>query len=218
GNGNITYLEDSSQDLAASYVYDSYGNAISSYGSLASANTHQFSSKEYMAGPGLYYCLYRFYDPSLERWPNRDPLTEAGFESSVDNVPADLVSAVPPNELLQGPNLYQFVRNEPVFAIDAWGLGWHTPGGRPANPMPACPCPPGQHLGTRAEAAGGTLACVRRLLTSTLTGLGVGGVSLGVGGYAGGTIGAGGAGVGGGILGGGIVGGVVGTGGGILVG
>src|SRR5208337_5547999 len=99
GNGNITYLEDSSQDLAASYVYDSYGNAISSYGSLASANTHRFSSKEYMAGPGLYYYLYRFYDPSLERWPNRDPIEEEG-----------------------GLNLYAYVDNNPVNEIDPLGL------------------------------------------------------------------------------------------------
>src|SRR5208337_2588121 len=112
GNGNITYLEDSSQDLAASYVYDSYGNAISSYGSLASANTHRFSSKECMAGPGLYYYLYRFYDPSLERWPNRDPIEEDG-----------------------GYNLYEFALNSPVNVVDRLGLEIviGSPGGRGNN-------------------------------------------------------------------------------------
>src|ERR1051326_7321430 len=32
GNGNITYLVDSSQALAASYRYDSFGNTLSSSG------------------------------------------------------------------------------------------------------------------------------------------------------------------------------------------
>src|SRR5208282_1414049 len=103
GNGNITYLEDSSQDLAASYEYDPYGNTLSSSGPLASANTHRFSSKEYMAGPGLYYYLYRFYDPSLQRWPNRDPIEEEG-----------------------GINLYAYVENDPVNRVDPLGLTWSS--------------------------------------------------------------------------------------------
>ena len=43
GNGNITYLVDSSQALAASYRYDPFGNTISQGGSLASANVYRFS-------------------------------------------------------------------------------------------------------------------------------------------------------------------------------
>src|SRR5271165_5361482 len=39
GNGNITYLVNSGQTLAASYRYDPFGNVISSSGTLASANT-----------------------------------------------------------------------------------------------------------------------------------------------------------------------------------
>jgi hypothetical protein len=58
GNGNITYLVNSSQALAASYRYDPFGNTISSSGTLASANVYRFSSKKVsvltidnMAGP-----------------------------------------------------------------------------------------------------------------------------------------------------------------------
>ena len=81
GNGNITYLVDSSQALAASYRYNAYGNTLSSSGTQASANVYRFSSKEIHVNSGFYYYLYRFYDPSLQRWLNRDPLTEPGFET-----------------------------------------------------------------------------------------------------------------------------------------
>ena len=45
GNGNITYLVNSSQALAASYRYDPFGNTTASSGTLASANVYRFSSK-----------------------------------------------------------------------------------------------------------------------------------------------------------------------------
>jgi len=60
----------------ASYRYDCYGNMITMSGGLASANLYRFSSKEFMYNSGLYYSGYRFYDPNLQRWPNRDPLGE----------------------------------------------------------------------------------------------------------------------------------------------
>jgi hypothetical protein len=42
GNGNVTYLVNSSQGLAASYRYDPYGRLMGSSGTLAAANLHQF--------------------------------------------------------------------------------------------------------------------------------------------------------------------------------
>jgi len=99
GNGNITYLVNSSQGLAAKYRYDPYGNTISSSGSLASANVYRFSSKEFHVNSGLYYYGYRWYDPNLQRWLNRDPIYERG-----------------------GINLYGFVANDPVNILDLYGL------------------------------------------------------------------------------------------------
>jgi YD repeat-containing protein len=46
GGGNVTYLVNSSQGLAASYRYDPYGNLLASSGPLTSANVYRFSSKE----------------------------------------------------------------------------------------------------------------------------------------------------------------------------
>jgi len=99
GGGNITYMVDASQNMVASYRYDPFGNILSKSGPLADANTYRFSSKDYHANSGLYYYGYRFYDPNLQRWPNRDPIEESG-----------------------GINLYGFVENSPLNGVDLLGL------------------------------------------------------------------------------------------------
>jgi RHS repeat-associated protein len=99
GNGNITYLVNGSQTLAASYRYDPFGNLLNSNGSLAASNTYRFSSKEFIPSVGLCSYLYRFYDPGLQRWLNRDPIGERG-----------------------GLNLYGFVRNNSINEVDPFGL------------------------------------------------------------------------------------------------
>jgi RHS repeat-associated protein len=105
GNGNITYLVNSGQTVAASYRYDPFGNLISSSGTYASANLYRFSSKEVHVASGMYYYLYRFYDPNLQRWINRDPIGE-----------------------IYDVGLYRFVYNEPINRTDPDGLG---PNGSP---------------------------------------------------------------------------------------
>jgi RHS repeat-associated protein len=129
GNGNITYLVDSSQALAASYRYDPYGNITASSGAQASANVYRFSSKEQHVNSGLYIYLYRFYDPNTLRWLNRDPLGEWG-----------------------GYNLYRFVYESPLSYIDPDGL---TPTG--AGIGGAIGGAIGGVLGGIVGAAGGTL-------------------------------------------------------------
>jgi RHS repeat-associated protein len=127
GNGNITYLVDAGQGLAASYEYDPYGNLLSSSGTLASANLYRFSGKEFHASSGLYYYGYRFYDPNLQRWPNRDPLSAAAPGKRAINLEIEAnpwFSTNSPIELILGPNLYAFDRNSPVYFIDSFGL-WY---------------------------------------------------------------------------------------------
>jgi RHS repeat-associated protein len=99
GNGNVTCLINAFQQLAAKYLYDTYGNTLATYGSLATANRYRFSSKEWNENSGLYYYLYRFYDPNLQRWLNRDPIQEIG-----------------------GLNLYCFVLNRMGNGNDPFGL------------------------------------------------------------------------------------------------
>ena len=107
GNGNVTYMLDSSQSMVASYRYDPFGNMISSSGTLADDNVYRFSSKEIHVNSGMYYYLYRFYDPNLQRWINRDPIGERG-----------------------GFNLYVFVHNEILNRVDLFGLSLF------GNPIP----------------------------------------------------------------------------------
>jgi RHS repeat-associated protein len=126
GNGNITYLVNSSQTLAASYRYDPFGNLISSSGSLAPTNTYRFSSKEFIPNVGIYCYLYRFYDPGLQRWLNRDPLGELGFEQ---------IRGFGPLGWNNPWNLYVFVANGPSDFIDGFGLAH---GGSYGNPIPEC--------------------------------------------------------------------------------
>ena len=108
GNGNITYLVNSSQALAASYRYDPFGNTTASSGTLATANVYRFSSKEIHVNSGLYYYGYRWYAPSLQRWVNRDPIGEKG-----------------------GVNLYEVFENDPIASVDAFGLDVPGPGREP---------------------------------------------------------------------------------------
>jgi len=116
GNGNITYLLNSSQTRVASYRYDPFGNTFSSSGTLASANVYRFSSKEIHANSGMYYYGFRFYDPNLQRWINRDPIAERG-----------------------GVNLYEFVGNRPIYSVDKLGLAAPLP--IPPFPWPVPPLP-----------------------------------------------------------------------------
>ncbi len=58
-----------------------------------------FSSKPFSAATGLSYFGVRYYRPDLARWLTPDPLGQ-----------------------LDGPNVYSFVRNNPVNFIDPWGL------------------------------------------------------------------------------------------------
>jgi RHS repeat-associated protein len=105
GSGNVTCLIDSNNTVVASYRYDPFGNLQAMGGWLAAANLYRFSSKEYHPNSGLVYYLYRYYDPNLQRWINRDPLGLRG-----------------------GYNLYGFAENNPLIAADPYGLDvdWGT--------------------------------------------------------------------------------------------
>src|SRR6266542_1540903 len=135
GNGNITYLVNSSQGLAASYRYDPYGNTISSSGSLASGNVYRFSSKEIHVNSGLYYYGYRWYAPNLQRWLNADPLADGGSivyatkQIGLNTLPDRMTTdrnetqdTVVNVEEVEGPNVFAYVNNSPTGYWDAFGL------------------------------------------------------------------------------------------------
>jgi RHS repeat-associated protein len=85
--------------IAARYEYGPFGELLRATGLMAKVNPFLFSTKYYDWETGLYYYGYRYYDPSTGRWPNRDPIGEAG-----------------------GANLYGFLDNSPPNAFDPLGL------------------------------------------------------------------------------------------------
>jgi RHS repeat-associated protein len=98
-NGNITAIVGATQGLVAQYRYDPFGNIVSQRGPMAEYNRYRFSSKEFHAGSGLYYYGYRYYEPNLQRFLNRDPIHEWG-----------------------GIDLFGFAGNNPIGQIDPFGL------------------------------------------------------------------------------------------------
>jgi RHS repeat-associated protein len=135
GNGNVTALINTNQAIVARYLHDPYGSVLSQSGRLGPANLYRFSSEEVHVNSGLTYYLYRLYDPHLQRWLNRDPLGEPGFEA----IRRPLV-----NENADGPNLYTFVLNDPLNEVDYLGLApggpYHPPSGVSLSCDPSDSC------------------------------------------------------------------------------
>ena len=99
GNGNVTCLINEKQAVVARCVHEPFGNVLSMSGPLAEVNLYRFSSKEAHPVTGLVYYGFRFYDPNLQRWLNRDPIGENG-----------------------GSNLHLYTGNSPNDSLDSWGL------------------------------------------------------------------------------------------------
>ncbi len=110
GYGGATGNDLHEDRLVAHYEYDPYGNVTNDLSGYAYAETNRwrFSTKQFDAATGLGYWGYRYYDPVLGRWLNRDPIGEAG-----------------------GVNLYAYVNNCPSLYVDAWGLDDYTVGSVP---------------------------------------------------------------------------------------
>jgi len=99
GNGNVVNLIDENDNVTASYSYDPFGNRTDSTADDIVDNPYQWSTKLYHEPSGLVAYEYRFYDPNLGRWLNRDPIEETG-----------------------GKNIYSFVNNRMNNAVDPHGL------------------------------------------------------------------------------------------------
>jgi RHS repeat-associated protein len=118
-NGNVTDLLTPTGTHSAHYEYDPFGNTLPPTAPSAQENPYRFSTKPYDEKTELYYYGYRFYCARIGRWLNRDPLGELGVElmsrqgGRVRHTYAEL--------LPDGPSLYSFVRNNPVFLIDGDG-------------------------------------------------------------------------------------------------
>jgi len=96
--GSIRAIVDEDGNLMASYVYDVWGNLISHNGPLSEKNDYLYTGREYDWETGIYYYRARSYNPELGRFLQQDP------EGMVD-----------------GPNMYVYVGNNPVNKVDPSG-------------------------------------------------------------------------------------------------
>jgi RHS repeat-associated protein len=122
GNGNITALISTNQALVARYLYDPYGNVLNASGPLAAVNVYRFSSKEAHASSGLVYYLYRYYEPGTQRWLNRDPRNEGGFELLHGPLIWLDTGITYSTEGREARNIYAYAANNPPGVLDSFGL------------------------------------------------------------------------------------------------
>jgi RHS repeat-associated protein len=103
----MAYLNASTGSAVANYEYNPFGRTIVRSGSKADDFNFKFSS--YYADPetDLIYYGYRYYNPELSRWLNKDPIGEEG-----------------------GFNLYCMVGNDAIYYWDYLGreTGYHEIG------------------------------------------------------------------------------------------
>src|SRR5262249_24825445 len=124
--GSIRELTDGSGNVRARYAYDPFGRRTRLSGDVQS--DFGFAGMFWAAEANLSLTHFRAYDPGLGRWLSRDPLRHA--------------------ETSEGPNLYAYVRNEPIGRIDPSGLC-------PGSSLCACFSSP---AATAACKAGGIIA------------------------------------------------------------
>ena len=95
--GSVREMSDNSGAVQASYHFDSYGRSVKLSGSEDS--DFQFAGYYIHARSALNLTVARAYNASLGRFINRDPIQESG-----------------------GANLFAYVGNRPVSAVDPLGL------------------------------------------------------------------------------------------------
>jgi len=131
GNGNVAALVNAAYGTTQDrYEYGPFAEPVRATGDLADANPFRFSTKWTDNESGLLYYGYRYYNPTTGAWLNRDPLGDLGFATQVNHLGFDeqhrsrapFVQTYAIIEEWEGPNLYQFVYNNPVIWVDAYGL------------------------------------------------------------------------------------------------
>jgi RHS repeat-associated protein len=98
--GSIRELTDSTGNVRARYSYDPFGQSTQVLGDVDA--DFGFAGMFWSSEASLSITHFRAYDPQLGRWLSRDPLGVA--------------------EVKEGPNLYEYVGNEPVNRMDPEGL------------------------------------------------------------------------------------------------
>jgi len=110
GNGNVVALNSASTGTeTARYEYAAFGEPIRVTGPAARQNPFRFSTKRTDDTTDLVLYEYRAYNPTLGRWPNRDPIGDNPRKPSR-------------RWSRETMNPYAFVQNDPVRRSDRLGL------------------------------------------------------------------------------------------------
>ena len=104
GLGSTTSLTNSAGTIAGTYSYDAFGNLSASTGGLV--NSYRYTAREFDPETSLYYYRARYYDQSIGRFLNEDPI---GFEG--------------------GSNYYGYALANPLSFVDPEGLSVVPAGG-----------------------------------------------------------------------------------------
>jgi RHS repeat-associated protein len=101
GLGSTRFLTDSLGTVTDAYVYDAYGNTLSSSGTTV--NNYLYTGEQFDKNLGEYYLRARYYNPSQGRFTGRDP-----FEGMLEE-PLSL-------------NKYGYVHGNPINNTDPTGM------------------------------------------------------------------------------------------------
>ena len=115
--GDVVGLVDSQGNVVVTYLYDAYGNIISSTNQLsfdlAKLNPFRYRGYYYDEETSLYYLNSRYYNPEIGRFINADDPS---------------ILSLTHGEIL-GANLYAYCGNNPVMGYDPTGyLDWGSIG------------------------------------------------------------------------------------------
>ncbi|MDD5491994.1 MAG: polymorphic toxin type 44 domain-containing protein [bacterium] len=111
GLGSITALVDQNGNVTKTFRYDSFGNILSTTGSLTQPYT--YTGREYDPETGLFYFRARYYDPKIGRFLQEDPIWNRNAYSYCYNNPLILIDPLglePPKNIPPGVNLNANVR------------------------------------------------------------------------------------------------------------
>ena len=132
GLGSVSALSNERGCQIAAYKYEAFGNV---YSEVKGITDYRFSTKEHDS-TGLIYFGARYYNPQIGRWITKDPMG-----------------------MIDGPNMYNYVRSNPVNFIDEWGNLSLTPtwvssiAGTTGTPMPIWQPTPVNPNGTSKQEA-----------------------------------------------------------------
>lgn len=97
--GSVVEISDSSGNIVKTYTYDVWGTIVTQTGSLS--NPFKYTSREFDSESGLYYYRARYYSSVIGRFMQKDPIG-----------------------MIDGPNVYIYVDNNPGNNIDPFGWSW----------------------------------------------------------------------------------------------